>query len=357
VRRRRAIAALGAGLAAAAAASPARDGGRIWPLAVGESLRAVVAAARDGDVIELEAGEHRAQAAVVTQGELTMRAAAGGTAVLLADGAHAEGKALLVVRGGHVQIEGLEFRGARVPAGNGAGIRFERGALSLRRCRFFDNEMGLLSSNEAEARLDIDGCHFGEAPRHEGALHHLLYVGRIAWLRVRGSDFSGGWRGHLLKSRAAEHHILCNRLVDGDGGEASYEIDLPNGGLARVAGNVIGQGPRPQNAALVAFGAEGRPHGRSHLLLTHNHLLNDAEAPAAFVRHWPERLPADATVRIAHNLFVGAALDGSWGQPEDGNRRLRHDERALALRAPPCPAEDGPVYAPAAASGSSSSTP
>jgi hypothetical protein len=47
--------------------------------------------------------------------------------VLLAAGHSAEDKAILVVRNGEVRIENIEFRGTRVPDGNGAGIRFERG--------------------------------------------------------------------------------------------------------------------------------------------------------------------------------------------------------------------------------------
>lgn len=328
MKRREGLALLLAGMAPAAQ-------GRTLHVARGERLQDAVATARDGDVVELEGGDHRGQTAVITQQRLTLRAAAG-TAVLHADGAQAEGKALVVVRGGHVRIEGLEFRGTRVPHGNGAGIRFERGALTLQRCRFFDNEMGLLSADVADAALTVDDCDFGQAPRHEGLLHHLLYVGRIGSLRVTHSRFSGGWRGHLLKSRAAISHILCNRLIDGDEGEASYQIDLPNGGQAWVQGNVLAQGLRPQNLALLAFGAEGQPHAASHLVMTHNHLINDAEAPAAFVRHWPERLPADATLRLQHNLFVGHAVDGSWGRAEDGNVLLPPAERARALAAPPC---------------------
>jgi hypothetical protein len=328
VKRREGLAALLAAMAPAAQ-------GRTLRVQRGDRLQDAVAAARDGDVVELEGGEHQGQTAVITQQRLTLRAATG-TAVLHADGAHAEGKALVVVRGGRVHIEGIEFRGTRVPHGNGAGIRFERGALTLHRCRFFDNEMGLLAADVAASELTIQDCDFGQAPRHEGLLHHLLYVGRIGSLRLTGSRLSGGWRGHLVKSRAAVSRILCNRLIDGDEGEASYEIDLPNGGFARVQGNVVAQGPRPQNAALVAFGAEGNPHAASHLVMTHNHLLNDAEAPAAFVRHWPERLPADATLRLEDNLFVGHAVEGSWGRPEDGNLLLPPAERARALLPPPC---------------------
>ena len=310
--------------------------GRVLLVRRGDTLHDAVAAARDGDTLELEAGDHHGQTAVITQQRLTLRGA-GGQAVLHADGAHAEGKALLVVRGGQVLVELLGFRGARVPDGNGAGIRFERGALTLRRCSFHDNEMGLLSANTPDAELVIEDCEFGSAPHHDGALHHLLYVGTMRSLQLSGSRFSGGWRGHLVKSRAARNLILCNQLVDGDAGEASYELDLPNAGLAWVLGNVLGQGPRPQNLALLAYGAERQMHADSALFVAHNSFVNEAALPAAFVRHWPERLPAGTPVVLRNNLLFGAALPGSGGRREDGNRAYALDDldRAALPRVQP----------------------
>ena len=44
-----------------------------------------------------------------------------------AEGDEIQGMATLVVRAGDVLIDSIEFGGARVPDGNGAGIRFERG--------------------------------------------------------------------------------------------------------------------------------------------------------------------------------------------------------------------------------------
>ena len=41
-----------------------------------------------------------------------------------------------VLRSGSFDVENVAFEGARVPDLNGAGIRFERGRLTLRRCRF-----------------------------------------------------------------------------------------------------------------------------------------------------------------------------------------------------------------------------
>ena len=121
--------------------------------------------ARDGEVIEIRPGDYRGQPAVWNQNELTIRGS-GVRPVMLADGKIAEGKAIWVVRGNNVQIENVEFRGARAAAGNGAGIRFERGSLMVRRCAFFDNENGILTANLPEMTLEVVDSEFGAAPRH-----------------------------------------------------------------------------------------------------------------------------------------------------------------------------------------------
>ena len=279
------------------------------------TLSQALGVARDGDTIELRPGVYRGDVAAVEQHGLVIRGLGAG-AVLLADGRHAEGKAILVTRGS-VVLENLEFRGSRVPSGNGAGVRFERGHLQLRRCRFHDNEMGLLSSNDPEMTLSITDCEFGSAPRHAGPLHHLLYVGTIRALRVEGSLFQQGWRGHLLKSRARNNIIVGNRLVDGPLGEASYELEFPNGGDALVAGNVIAQSATTQNTAIVSMGAEAEPGAGARLRLVHNTLVNHARSNARFVHMWTDRLASETPVLIARNLFVG---EGSW--PRTGDERL-----------------------------------
>ena len=344
MKRRDGLAAL---LAACVTAAPAR--GRTLRVERGDPLQQAVAEARDGDVVELAEGDHHGQTAVVTQQALTLRGTGAG-AVLHADGAHAEGKALLVVRGGRVTVDNLEFRGARVPHGNGAGIRFERGALELRRCRFFDNEMGLLSADVADAELALHDCDFGDAPRHQGLLHHLLYVGRMRSLVLAGSRFGNGWRGHLVKSRAARNLILCNQLVDGEQGGCSYELDLPDGGLAWIIGNVLGQGPQPQNPALLAYGAERHLHADNALFVAHNSFVNDAAGPAAFVRHWPESLPAGTELHLVNNLLLGDGTlpGGDTGQGNvrreladlDRHRGLAAALRAMAASLPPVAAAD-----------------
>ena len=119
----------------------------LWHVGPNRELRTIAEAAkhaRDGDIVEVDAGDYRRDSAVWTQDRLSIRAM-GGRVRLLAEGGSAEGKAIWVVRGGDIDIAGFDFHGARVPSGNGAGIRFESGRLTLNGCRFLDNEMGLLS--------------------------------------------------------------------------------------------------------------------------------------------------------------------------------------------------------------------
>jgi hypothetical protein len=323
--RRRCIAAL-AGLAVPwqAPASAAEAAGArnlvVGPTGSPASLTAALQEARDGDTIDVLSGEYRGTVGVIEQRRLTIRGL-GLRPVFVADGRHAEGKAILVVRNGDVRIENLEFRGARVPDGNGAGIRFEKGRLRVERCVFTDNENGLLTANFGDAELDVVDCEFGRAPRRVGPLPHLLYAGRIARLAVTGSRFHRGFEGHLIKSRARVTELRYNMIRDSNDGSASYEVDLPNGGQALLLGNVIGQGMHTQNPVLVAYGAEGGVHPRNELVLSHNTLISEGRLPGWFVRAWSDRVPGFEGVLAVNNLVVGAGVfrlgaggsfDGNW---------------------------------------------
>ena len=295
----------------------------MWLLAVGRSARAetlivgpsdqpvafaqTLARARDGDVIEVLPGEYRGVTAVLAQRRLTIRGV-GKRPVFVAEGKLAEGKAIFVVQGGEVAIENLELRGARAPDRNGAGIRFEKGRLLVRDCAFFDNEIGLLTGNEADAVLDIRASEFGRAPHVEGSLPHLLYVGRIAKLTLAGSRLHRGYEGHLLKSRARESVITYNMIRDTGEGDASYEIDLPNGGAATILGNVVGKGPRRQNPVLIAYGSEGAAWEHNELVLAHNTLINEGWLPAWFVRVFRDRVPMREEPLFVNNLVIGGGI-------------------------------------------------
>jgi hypothetical protein len=291
-----------------------------WVVGPGQSLAQALQRAADGDEVQLPAGDYRGQVGVILQKRLTLRGV-GGRPVLHAEGQSAEGKAILVVRDGDVHIENIEFRGARVADRNGAGIRFERGRLRVLRCAFFDNENGILTANFGDAELEVADSEFGNAPAAT-PLPHLIYVGRIARFTLSGSRVRGGNEGHLVKSRALENFVRYNELVDGPGGRASYELEFPNGGLAVVVGNTIGQSGSTTNPVILSFASEGADDRARQqvLLMSHNTLVNDGPRPAVFVRV-ADPAPGQAVeARFFNNLFVGLGLStAGWGDVAQGN--------------------------------------
>lgn len=255
--------------------------------------------AKEGDIIEVDAGDYPRDVAVWTQHRLTLRAI-GGRVRLLADGASAEGKAIWVMRGGTISIEGFDFEGARVNDRNGAGIRLEKGQLKIVDCRFIDNQNGILTSGNADSTLEIVNSEFGNNGAGDGQGHNL-YVGAIARLTVSGSYFHHARLGHLLKSRAAVNDIRYNRLTDEIGGRASYELEFPNGGVAYVVGNIIQQSSTTDNPHLISYGAENYRWPKNEIHLINNTLVDLRPFGGVFLRV----KPGQVNIQAVNNLLIG----------------------------------------------------
>lgn len=312
---------------------------RILRVGPGQTIRTIAAAAalaRDDDSIEIDAGDYPGDVAIWKQKRLTIRGIGARPADrprLVAAGASAENKAIWVVRGGDIRVENIEFTGARVAAKNGAGIRLEQGRLVIRNCRFIDNENGILTAG-GDVELDIENSEFGHNGAGDGYSHNL-YVGPLRRLRVSGSYFHHAQVGHLLKSRAAENHILYNRLTDESGGRASYELDLPNGGIAYVIGNIIEQSATTENSNIIAFGAEGYTHPANELYLINNTLINHRPDGGTFLTV----KPGASAVKAYNNLLLGkrplnTGIDGSFANNPNVDAASfvladRHDYRVV----------------------------
>lgn len=296
------------GVDAVLAPEPVPTGARVWRVGPQESLTRIADAARsarDGDVVEIMAGDYHGDVAVWPQRRLTIRAI-GGAARLFADGRDAEGKAIWVIRNGDFDISNIDFIGARVEDGNGAGIRFENGHLRLRHCLFWDNQMGLMTAGDQQvpASLQIESSEFAYS-RVPGRWGHNLYVGAIASLRVTGSYFHHAGIGHLLKSRARFNDIRYNRFTDEAGGQASYELNFPNGGEVRLVGNIVQQQAGTENGKLISFGEEGYTWPQSTLQMASNTFVNDHPYGGSFVYV----APGASMVVSANNLRVGRGAD------------------------------------------------
>jgi hypothetical protein len=241
------------------------------------------AIARDGDRIEIDSGSY-IDCAVWRADRLTI-VGVGGRAVI-ADKS-CQGKGLFVTVGSDITIRDLTFERARVPDGNGAGIRAEGLNLTVVHSSFLDNEDGILTVARAPSDVlkVVDSVFIGNGSCVK-ACAHGIYAGHIALLRVTGSRFFATKVGHHIKSRALRTEIVDDDIRDGPDGTSSYLVDIPNGGSLLMQNNVLEKGPHSANPKVaIAIGEEGQLQPTRELAIGHNSFTNDLPGPTIFVRN------------------------------------------------------------------------
>jgi hypothetical protein len=306
--------------------------GRVLNVGAGQTYTvpsAAAAVARDGDVIRIVAADYRGDVATWRQNNLTI-CGVGGLPRLFADGNSAGGKAIWVVSGTNTTVDSIEFRNARVPSRNGAGIRAEHGGwLRVRNSGFFDNENGILTHNTAGSSLVIEGSEFARSVV-AGGLGHNLYVGRIDSLTVTGSYFHEATVGHNLKTRSRESVIENSYFMDGPTGNSSYLADFAEGGRVVLRGNLFHKGPKAQNPSAISYGSEGFTHAINTLELTHN-TMAITRSGGAFL----QIRTGTQSVALKANLFAGTGNQSLMvGSFASSNAVQTGNVRALASQIP-----------------------
>ena len=301
-------------------AAPAIESNRVLRVGPLEELRvpsAAAAVARDGDRIEIAAGEYSGDVAAWNANNLHIIGVRG-RPHLRAAGNNSGGKALWVIRGQNVIVENIEISGVTVADKNGAAIRHEGRNLTLRRVYFHHNENGLLTKSDKFNDVLIEHSEFAWNGYGDGYSHNI-YVGSIRSLTVRFSYLHHAIKGHNLKSRAKKNRITYNRIMDEYEGESSYLIDLPFGGEAIILGNSLHQGRSSVNGRMIAYGAENiMPSRNNELYVVHNTLVNARRAGGTFV--WLKG--RDVKSVMANNLFYGR------GKRAQGVMELRDNRKA-----------------------------
>lgn len=273
------------------------------------TLAAAVGEAGDGDTILVDAGTYLND--FVTVGASLHIIGVGGKARFEATQHIPNGKAILVDRAADLTLENLQFVGAEVHDGNGAGIRFEWGTLVVKNCDFIDNEEGILGGRVPDGRVFIDASIFDHNGSGDGQTHGL-YIGIVDSLTVTNSIFHNTVLGSHLKSRAARTDIVNNRFIDGAEANTNYDIDLCDGGVATVRNNVIAKAANADNRALIHFGGEVRDPVGS-LIVQDNRLTSDQPGSVAVLNQ--TRLP----VQFIHNGIgrnVQMVFDGNPGEEQ-----------------------------------------
>ena len=250
--------------------------------------KAVDSIGEDEGTIIVAPGSYR-QCAIQTAGVIAFRAAVPGQVVF--DGATCEGKAALVLRGQATSVDGIIFQNMRVPDANGAGIRLEKGDLTVTRAIFRNSEQGILTAEDRSASIRIDQSTFSGLGRCDRGLScaHSIYIGGYGSLTVTNSRFERGNGGHYVKSRAAQVTISDNAFDDTRGKETNYMIDLPNGATGSIVRNIFVQGASKENySAFITVAPEGRQQTSAGLAINANEasIAPGVDRQTTFLADW-----------------------------------------------------------------------
>jgi hypothetical protein len=222
------------------------------------TLSSAAAAANSYDTIVVYPGTYAG--ATWSDSNLTIKRAAGTAAGSVVIKGRTQGdKGLFLIRGANITVDGLRFVGARSTSGNGAGIRQEGLNLTVRNSSFYDNEMAILATPYPTkgGSLTVTASTFDYNKSYvSGRLGHSIYGNSLDKLTVTNSKFTRNFGGHYIKSRALATVVTGNNIDDTDGG-AAYLIDLPEGGAATIANNILVKGANPSNCCTaIAYGFE-----------------------------------------------------------------------------------------------------
>ncbi len=261
-----------------------------------------------GDTVEIDAAIYVGDVCVWSKSNLLLKGV-GGRPHLRANGNNAIGKGIWVLAGNNITVENIEFSEASVPDQNGAGIRLDGVGMSIKNCYFHDNENGILTNNNGGTIL-IDNSEFGFNGFGDGQSHNI-YIGSVDTAIIRFSYFHHAKVGHELKSRARVNYIFYNRLSNEAAGIASREIDLPNGGVSILIGNIIQQGSNSQNGNIIGYGLEGLANAAPHeIYLINNTLVNERFAGSFLQAN------AGATyLKVYNNVFAGPGTVINYSGP------------------------------------------
>jgi hypothetical protein len=283
-----------------------------------------VAAASDGDIIEIDSGTYITSEgwAWVDKNNLTLRGVGPTRPVMDSWHGAMHEMGIFVVLGNNTTFENLELKDCRLtPAegANGTGIRIVGAGLTVRNCYIHDCDDGIMGGANANSDILVENCEFDHCgyvnivtdepdPQYSGYSHNL-YIGNVRSFTIRYTWTHNAVWGHDIKTRAKLNYILYNRITD-ENGSASYEVNVPNAGTTYIIGNLIQQGPYSENSTIIDYASEGASNPDKHLYVVNNTIINDL-GRGTFVRNY-----TSTAALLQNNIFQGAGtiLSGAGTQ-------------------------------------------
>src|SRR5579883_257493 len=290
--------------------------GRVWHVGPSRQFKKpsdVVKRVGDGDVVAIDAATYKCDQSVRwTANNLTF-IGVGGRPVLDATGCTIKGdKGIWNPSGANMIVDNIAFLGASGPSRNDAGIRYDgTGYVYITRCYFQNNQDGILFTPPKGHTTDlvIDHSEFFRNGAGDGQSHNM-YIGNWTHSFVLRFSYSHEAKiGHEVKTRAQNNAILYNRLADEEIGTASYEIDIPQGGLSFVVGNLIEKAPSGENPIMIAYAGElNAPENPVQRLYLFSNTIVDRQRRIGDRRLLLTQRP-EARVVFGNNLIMGLNPD------------------------------------------------
>jgi MYXO-CTERM domain-containing protein len=275
---------------------------------------AAVAAAVENDVIEIDTtGTYEKDYCVIDKNGLTLKGVGAGRAKIDAKLEGVEvlplGNAIWVISADDVKIEKIELTGAKDSTKKtGAGIHQTGKGLTVTDCSIHDNDSGILVDDDPagevvveRSELGFNGIDADDDPGH-------IAVGKIAKLTLTGSYLHHGVRVTMVKSNAAENHILYNRITSETDGVSRYSVDLPLGGLTYVIGNVFHRAMGDEDTRMILYRqGQGGFNPSKELFVVNNTFVSDK--PAIAIDTSLDTAAGDPLPIVRNNIFAipGAA--------------------------------------------------
>jgi hypothetical protein len=167
----------------------------------------------------------------------------------------------------------------------------------------------------------FEHCEFEHCGPVPNPATHSLYIGeRCTRLIFRYNYSTDVIEGHLLKSRAKESWLYCNRITD-ENGTGSAVADFPNGGVVVVVGNLMHKGARGNNSRVIAYGMEGIKHEKNALCVVNNTMVYDHRHKTAFFVR-VENAAENFVPIIRNNLCIGKVPLTNWPRADAAGNLL-----------------------------------
>lgn len=251
---------------------------KVGPLLSYKLPSQVVSLVNDGDTVQIEGGVYTNDAVKWNKKNLYIvgTGTAANRTILRYTGDIPNGKGIFVFElpgtCDNATVENIVFDGAQISDGdgaNGAGIRFQATNLTAKKCLFMNCQNGILEGhgNVSTSNVVLDQCEFynngyqlQDDPTHSGYEHHIYISASVDSLWVTNCYFhKPRGQANSIKTRAQRSYLLYNKIDEEATGYGSWEINIAQGGLTVIMGNVIIQGSAGANHGIVGYDAATNP--------------------------------------------------------------------------------------------------